>query len=134
MYAVSFIYSDSFFIISRLGFSLFKDNGLFPPLPPSKIVFSNRTYQFTYRPRVWPLVRIAVTIGNSISRLCIFTILRVAGWQWSMRRPPQTRIQNGLPFIIDCSSSGGVSHGGVFHKCSDLYTPPPPKPPQIREC
>ena len=40
-----------------------------------------RTYQFPYNPQVKPLVRIAVTIGNSIPSLRIFTIWRVAGWQ-----------------------------------------------------
>ena len=37
------------------------------------------TYRFTHCPRVGPLVRIAVTIGNSIPSLRIFTIWRVAG-------------------------------------------------------
>ena len=79
--------------------------------------------------RVWPLVQIAVTIGNSIPSLCIFTILRGSGWQRSTRRPPLIRMQNGPPFIINRSPPGGGSRGGAFHKCSDIYTPPPKTAP-----
>ena len=97
----------------------------------------DQTYRFPYLPRVWPLVQIAVTIGNSIPSLRIFAILRVAGWQGDrvagcqlfMRRPPWMRIQNGPPFIIDLLYLGGGSRGGVFHKCSNKYTPPPKTAP-----
>ena len=92
-----------------------------------------QTYQFNYCPRVWPLLWIAVTIGNSIPSLCTFTIWRVAGWPLSMRSHPRTRMQNGPPSIIDHSSPAGGSRGGVFQKCSNIYTPPP-KPPKIRGC
>ena len=88
-----------------------------------------RTYWFPHHPQVWPVVRIAVTIGNSIPSLRIFTILQVAVWQRSMRRLPQMRMKNGPPFIIDNSSPGGVSREGVFHKCSDIYTPHPKTAP-----
>ena len=78
---------------------------------------------------MWPLVRISVTVGNSIPSHIIFTIWRVTGWQRSMRRPPRMRTQNGPPFIIDRSSPGGGSRGGVFHKCSNIYTPHPKTAP-----
>ena len=83
-------------------------------------------FRFPHRPRVWPLVWIAVTIRNSIPHLRIFTIRKVVGWQRSMMRPPQMRMQNGPPFIINCSSSRSSSGGVVFHKCSDIYKPPTP--------
>ena len=35
---------------------------------------------------MWPVVRIAVIIGNSNPSLCIFAIWRVARWQRSIRR------------------------------------------------
>ena len=89
----------------------------------------HRTCRFPYHPQLWPLVRIAVTISNSIPSHCIFTIWRVAGWQRSVRRPPRTRMQNGPPFIIDHSSPGGGSRGGVFHKWSNIYTPHPKTAP-----
>ena len=60
---------------------------------------------------------------------CILTIWRVAGCQWFMRTPPQMRMQYGPPLIIDNSSPGGVSQEGVFHKCSDIYTPNPKTSP-----
>ena len=41
-----------------------------------------------YHPRVWPVVQIAVIIGNSNPSLRIFTICRVVGWKRSIRRPP----------------------------------------------
>ena len=78
---------------------------------------------------MWPLVRIDVTIRNSIPILRIFTIWRVAGWQRSIMRPSEMRMQNGPPFIIDCLSLGGGSRGGVFNKCSDIYTPTPKTDP-----
>ena len=78
---------------------------------------------------MWPVVGIAVTIGNSIPSLRIFTIWRVSGWQRSMRRPPRTRMKNGPPFIIDRSSPGGISRVGVFHKFSNMYTPLPKTAP-----
>ena len=89
----------------------------------------HRTYWFLYCPQVWPLVRIVVTIGNSIPSLSIFTIRQVAGWQRSTRKPPQLRMQNGPTFIINFSLLGGGSRGGVFHKCSDIYTLPPQTSP-----
>ena len=113
MYVVSFIYSNlsphylPFSSFQGKFFSFSKDNGLFSPLPPSMIVFPNRTYQFPHCPRMWQLVRIVLNIWNSISSLCIFTIWRVAGWQQSMRRPPWMRMQNRLPFIINRSYPGG---------------------------
>ena len=36
------------------------------------------------------------------------------------------------PFIIDSSSTGGVSREGVFHKCSNIYTPHPKTAPDQR--
>ena len=90
------------------------------------------TYQFTYHPQVWPVVQIAVTIGNSIPGLHLFTIWRVAGWQRSMRRPPRMRMQNWPPFIIGFLSPGGVSIEGVFHKCSDINMPHPKTAPDQR--
>ena len=86
-------------------------------------------YQFPHRPRVWALIRIAVTIRNAIPSLRIFTIWRVVGWQRYMRRPPRMRMQNGPPLIIDWSSPGGGLRGGLFHKCSGIYTPPPKTAP-----
>ena len=82
----------------------------------------HRIYQIPFHQRVWPLVQITVTIGNSIPSLCIFTIWRVAGWQRSIRRHTWIRIQNGPPLIINRSSPGGGLRGGVFQKCSDIYT------------
>ena len=35
------------------------------------------------------------------------------------------RMQNGMPLIIDPSFTEGGWQGGVFQKCSDIYTPPP---------
>ena len=51
----------AFFIITTV------DNWLF-----------HRTYWFPYHPWVWPLVRIAVPVGNSIPSLGLFTVY---GWQ-----------------------------------------------------
>ena len=130
MYAVSFIYSNS----SPHFFPFSSFQGKFFLSPRKREFFTVTTvddcpfhgiYRFPHCPWVWPLVRIAVTIGNWIPSLRIFTIWRLAGWQRYTRRPPQMRIQNGPPFIIYCSSSGGSLWGGVFHKCSDIYTPPP---------
>ena len=87
------------------------------------------TYIFPYHPWVWHVVRIAVTISNSIPSLRVFTMWRVAGWQRSTRRPPRMRMQNRPPFIIDRSSPGGVSREVVFYKCSDIYTPHPKTSP-----
>ena len=50
----------------------------------------------------------------------------MAGWQRSTRRPPQMRMQNRPPFIIDRLSPGVGSQGGVFHKCSNIYIYIPP--------
>ena len=86
-------------------------------------------YWFPHFPQVWPLLWISVTVGNSIPSLRIFTIWRVEGWQRSMWKPPQMSIQNGPLFIIYSSSPRGGSRWGVFHKCSDINTPPPPHPP-----
>ena len=46
-----------------------------------------------------------------------------------MRRPPRTIMQNVPPFITNRSSPGGGLRGGVFHKCSDIYTPHPKTAP-----
>ena len=90
-------------------------------------------YQFTHHPWVWPLIQISVIIGNSIPSPHIFTILRVSGCHWSTRSPPQMRMHNGSPFIINCSSPGGGLRGGVFHKCSDIYKPPPQNRPILED-
>ena len=118
----------SFFMLSRQVF-----------LSPRKWLFFavneclfHGIFRFPHCPRVWALVQIAVTIGNSIPSLFIFTICWVAGWQRSMWKPPQIIMQNGPPFIIDRSSPGGGSWGGVFQKFSIIYIPPPP--PKIRVC
>ena len=76
---------------------------------------------------MWPLVQIAITIGNSIPILHIFIFWQVAGWQCSMKRPPIIIMQNIPPLIIDRSSPGGGSRegGGVFHKNSNIYRPHP---------
>ena len=73
---------------------------------------------------MWPLVRIAVTIGNSIPSLRIVAIWRVTGWHNSTRRPPRMRIQNRPPFIIDRSSPGGGSWGNWL--VSSEMSPPRP--------
>ena len=132
MYAVLFIYSN----LSPHCFPFSFFQGKFY-LSPRKMVFFtviavndwifNRIYRFSHRPRVWQLVWIAVTIRNSIPNLHIFIIWRIAGWQRFIRRPPWIRMWNGPPFIIDLLSPGGRSRGGEFHKCSDIYTPPPLK-------
>ena len=132
MYAVSLIYSNlsphcfPFSYFQSMFFLSPRTMAFFTITPVGDYLF-HRNYIFPYRPRVWPLVQIAVTIGNSIPSLRTFLIWRVAGWQRSMRRPPQMGMQNGQPFIIDRSSPGGGSRGGVFHKCSDIYTPPQTK-------
>ena len=134
MYAVSFIYLN----LSKQCFP-------FPPIQGNffslqrKWAFStvttvddcifHRTYQFPYHPQVWPLVHISVTIGNSIPSLRILTIWWVTCWKRSMRRPPRMRMQNGPPSVIDRSSPGGGSRGGLFHKCSDIYAPHPKTAP-----
>ena len=136
MYAVSFIYYN--LILHCFPFLSFY--GKFCLSPRTMEFFTvttvdnwlfHQTYRFPYHPRVWPVVQIAVTIGNSIRSLRIFTIWRVSGWQRSMRKPPQMRIQNGPPFIIDCSSPGRVLREGVFHKFSDIYTPHPKTAPDM---
>ena len=118
----------SFFILLRQVFFSSKTLDFFTITTVDDWLF-RRTYSFPYHPRVWLVVRIAVTIGNSIPRLRIFTIWRVAGWQRSMRRPPQMRMQNGPPIIMDRLSPGGVSREGVFQKCSNRYTPHPKTAP-----
>ena len=40
---------------------------------------------------MWHVVQIAVVIGHSNPRLCIFAIWWVAGWQRSIRRPPHPK-------------------------------------------
>ena len=131
MYAVSLVYLN--FSLRCFPFSSFK--GKFFLSPRTMNFFTITTvnycrfrgiYWFPHSPQVWPLVRIAVTIRNSIPSLRSFTIWWVAGWQSSMRRPPKMRMQNGPPFIIDHSSPGGDLRGWVFHKCSKIYKPPPP--------
>ena len=122
-----------FFILSWQVFLSPRTMDFFTVTTVNNCLF-HQTYWFTYCPRVWPIVHIAVTIGNSISSLCVFTMWQVAGWQRSMRKPPHIRMQNGPPFTIDRSSPGGDLRGGVFHKCSNIYIPPHPKPPQIRGC
>ena len=135
MYTVLFIYSNlslyCFPFLSFQGefFSLQEQWPFFTVITVGDCLF-HQAYWFPYRPRVWPLILIAVTIGNSIPSFYIFTIWRVAGLKWSMRRPPQIIMQNGPPFIINRSSPGGVSRRGVFHKCFDIYTPPPQNRPR----
>ena len=129
MYAVSFIYSDlsphcfPFSSFQGKFFSLQGQWSFFTVTTVNDCLF-HQTFRVPHRPRVWPLVWIAVTNGNSIPSLRIFTIWQVAGFQRSMRRPPRIIMQNGPPFIIDTSSPGCGSWGGVFHKCSDIYKPP----------
>ena len=130
MYAVSFIYSNlspHCFPFSSFQGKFFSIQGHWPFFTVTTVDYClfHGIYRFSYRPWVWSLVQIAVTIGNSIPSLCIFTIWPVVVWQRSMRRPPRMRTKNGPPFIIDRSSPGGGSRGGVFHRCSDIYTPPP---------
>ena len=43
---------------------------------------------------MWPVIRIAVIIGNPNPSLYIFSIWRVAGWQRSIRRPPRPEDDN----------------------------------------
>ena len=43
------------------------------------------------------------------------------------------RIQNRPRFIIDLYSPGGGLRGGVFHKCSDIYTPHPKTTPDAKQ-
>ena len=131
MYAVSFIYlnlSPHYFPLFSFQVNFFSLQGKLPfsLLPPPITVFHG-IYWFPHCPQVWPLVRIAVTVGNSIPILIFFTIWHVSGWQRSMRRPPQMIIQNGPPFIIVRLSPGGGLGGGVFQKWYDIYTPPSPQ-------
>ena len=133
MYAVSFIYSNLSwhcftFSIFQCKFFFLQGQWPFFTVTTGDDCLLHQTYRFTYRPRVWPLVCIYITIGNSIPSLRIFTFWWVSGWHRFMRMPPQTKMQNGLTFIIDCLSPGGVSWGGVFPKFSNIYTPTlPPK-------
>ena len=134
MYAVSFIYLN----LSPHCFPFSSSQGKFS-LPPRTMEFItvitvddclfHVVYRFPHRPRVWPIVWIAVTAGNATPSLCIFTIWRLSGSQRSLWRTPRTRMQNGPPFIINCLYPGGGSQGRVFHKCSNKYTPPPTPPP-----
>ena len=78
---------------------------------------------------MWQLIHISVTIGNSIPSLHIFTIWWVIGWQRSMRRPPWTRMKNGPPFIMNCSSPGGSSRERECSNNALIYTPHPKTAP-----
>ena len=115
------------FLFYHFKASFFSLQGKWPFLTVTTVddwIF-HQTYWFPYHPRVWHVVRISVTVGNSIPILCIFTIWMVAGWQRYMRGPPRIRMQNRPPSIINHSSPGCVSREGVFHKCSVIYTPHP---------
>ena len=77
MYAVSFIYYN---LISHC-FPFLSFYGKFCLSPRTMEFFTvttvdnwlfHQTYRFPYHPRVWPVVQIAVTIGNSIRSLRIF--------------------------------------------------------------
>ena len=134
MYPVSFIYSN----LSPHCFPFSSIQGKFFLSPRTMEFFTvttvkgcifHRNYQFPYHPRVWPLVWIAITIGNSIPSLRIFTIWRVKGWQRSMRRPPWMRMKNGPPFIIDTLvSRGRHARGGVPQIIWYIYAPPQNRP------
>ena len=134
MYAVSFMYSS----LSPHCFPFSSFQGKFCVSPSTMAPFSvtaadaflfHGIYQFPHLPRVWPLVRIAVTIGNSIPSLSIFTIWRVAGWQRSMRRPPWTTIQNGPPFIIESLvSRRRLARGSVPQMFRYIYAQPQKRP------
>ena len=128
MYAVSLIYlnwsTHCFPFSSFQGkFFLSKNTMDFFAVTAVDDCLLHRTYWFTYHPQVWPRVWIAVTIGNSILSLRIFTIWLVTGWKRYMSRLPWMRMKNGPPFIINCLSPGGGLRGGVFQKCSNIYTP-----------
>ena len=97
MYTLSLIYSN--LILHCFPFSSFEGKCSLSPKTMALFTFTtvnyclfHLTYRFPYRPRVWPLVRDAGTIVNSIPRLCIFTIWRVEGWQRSMRKPHKLRM------------------------------------------
>ena len=130
MYAVSFIYSNfsprcfPFSSFQGRFFSLQGKWHFFTVTNVEDFLF-RRTYRFPYRPHV----RIVFTIGNSVPSRRIFTIWHVAVWQRSMRRPLRVRMINRPPFVINRLSLGGGSRGGVFQKCSDIYTPPPQTAP-----
>ena len=113
----------SFFILSRIFLSLSKDNGLFPPLPPSRIEFPSNL-PISLSPT-------SVTFSSDCCYHQKFNpkpsyfhhLVGGKGWQQYTRRHPQTRMQNGPLFIIDRSYTRGASQEGVFHKCSNIYTP-----------
>ena len=128
VYAVPFIYlnlSTHFSLFHPFNASFFSLQGkwsFFTVITLENFLYL-LTYQLTYLPRVWPLVRIAVIISNSIPSLRILTIWRVAGW------PPQMKMKNGPSFVFNRLSPGGKSQGGFFQKCCDIHTPPPKHTP-----
>ena len=107
MYAVSFIHSNSsphFFLFKYFQGKFFSLQGqwnFFTITTVDNCLF-HRTYRFPYRPQVWPLVRIAVTIGNSIPSPRIFTIQKVAGWQRSMLYLVYDWIHRVLGILLVC--------------------------------
>ena len=79
----------------------------------------HQTYQFPYHPRVWPVVRIAVTIRNLIP---IHFLYHLVGDMLSAVQEKDFPNKNAKRTTIHHRSlvPWGVSREGVFHKCFDL--------------
>ena len=135
MYAVSFIYSNlsphcfPFSSFQSKFFSIRGQRNFFNVTTVNDHLFRG-FYRFPHCPRIWPLVRIPV-IKQFNPKALYFRHPAVykVGWQRSMMRPPRTRMKNGPPFIINRLSPWGSSRGGVFLKCSNIYTPHPKTDP-----
>ena len=73
-------------------------------------------------------IYIGAFVGNPPSREAPWG--RAIDDEWrSVLRSHSGKPPNGPPFITDRSSPWGGSRGGVFHKCSDIYTPHPKTAP-----
>ena len=83
------IWVGIFFLLSsiKVSFFLTKDIGFFHRYLRWRLTF-HWGFLLSYHQWVWPVVQIAVIVGNSNPSLFIFSIWQVAGWQRSIRMPP----------------------------------------------
>ena len=120
-----------FFILWRQVFSLSKDNGLYSPLPPLKIVFSIELIDFLIAHECDHLFGSLLPLEIQ-SQAFVFS--PCGGWQDNIgprRRIPKWEYKTDRhSSLITCTQ--GEVHEMECSTNAPIYIRPPQKPPQIR--
>ena len=117
----------------KASFSLSKENGIFPLLPPSTIVFLINLSDFLVAYECEHSFRSLIQLAIKFQAFVFSPFVRGQGGSGQWGGFPE------LEYKMDCHSSSiarpqGAACEGESSTNAPRYIRPPPKPPQIRGC